>query len=129
MSNIAVQREFVAETNVKPKKKAEIKIMKGIGASAGVAIGPCRVISRSMDLDAVKKGEILVFCAASPELIPHVGDLKGLVTETGGRLTTVAHYAREDEVPHVAGVGGIMANVTDGQIIRIDGSKGTVSLL
>ncbi|HAR97226.1 MAG TPA: hypothetical protein DCR97_14885 [Deltaproteobacteria bacterium] len=129
MSNIAVQREYEAETQPTAKRKAAVKIMKGIGASSGVAIGPCRVILRSKDLGAVKKGEILVFRTASRELLPHLEGLKGLVTEVGGQLTITAHYARLNEIPHVAGAADVMGTVTDGQVIRIDGSKGTVSLL
>jgi pyruvate, water dikinase len=129
MSNVAVQREYVKETKVAAKKKTAVRIVKGLGASAGVAVGPCRVIFRSKDLDAVKEGEILVFRTASRELVPYLTGLKGLVTEVGGRLTVAAHYSRANEIPHVAGAADIMGAVTDGQVIRIDGSKGTVSLL
>jgi pyruvate, water dikinase len=129
MSNVAAQRDYVAETNPTAKKKTEVRIIKGIAASAGVAIGPCRVILRAKDLDTVKKGEILVFRTASPDMTLYMGRLKGLVTEVGGGLTVAANYAREYGVPYVAGVADVMAAVTDGQIIRLDGSKGTVSLL
>lgn len=129
VSNIAVERQYIVETTPTKKRRIEVKIMKGIGASIGVAIGPCRVITRPEDLDSVKKGEILVYRTASPYLVPFMPRLRGLVTEVGGQLTNAAHHAREHQIPHVAGVNEVMATVTDGQIIRIDGSKGTVSFV
>jgi pyruvate, water dikinase len=129
MSKVAVQREYEVEANQTAKHKTEIRMMKGIGASAGVAMGPCRVITRPEDLDSVKTGEILVFRTASSDLVIYMERLKGLVTEVGGRLTITAHHARENGIPHVAGVKDVMAAVTDGQIIRIDGAKGSISLL
>lgn len=130
MSEVAVKSEYQAESIPTAKKKAEVKIVRGIGASQGVAMGPCRVISKPEDLKSVKKGEILVYRTASPELsVVLMRGMKGLVTEKGSRLTIAAAYAREYEIPHVAGVSDIMAAVTDGQIIRIDGLKGNVSLL
>jgi pyruvate, water dikinase len=129
MSNVAVERGYEVEASPTAKRKTEIRIMKGIGASSGVAVGPCRVITRPEDLNLVKTGEILVFPTASPCLVPVMRRLRGLVAEVGGRLTIAAHHAREYGIPHVAGVSDVMAAVTDGRIIRIDGSKGTVSLL
>jgi pyruvate, water dikinase len=129
MRQVAVKSEYQAEISPTTKKKAEVKIMRGIGASKGVAMGPCRVISRPEDLTTVKDGEILVYRTASPYLSLCIRGLRGLITEVGGRLTIAATYAREYAVPHVAGVTDVVAAVTDGQVIRIDGSKGTVSLL
>lgn len=129
MSNVAVQRQYEGQVVPTSRQKTEVRIMRGISASNGVAVGPCRVITRPEDLKTVKTGEILVFRTASPYLVLCMERIKGLVTEVGGRLTNAAHHAREYAVPHVAGVSGISAAVTDGQIIRIDGSKGTVSLL
>lgn len=129
MSNIAVEMQYIVETTPTKKRRIEVKIMKGIGASVGVAVGPCRVITRPEDLNSVKKGEILVYRTASPYLAPFMPRLRGLVTEVGGQLTNAAYYAREYEIPHVAGVSDVMATVTDGQIIRIDGSKGTVTFV
>jgi pyruvate, water dikinase len=106
-----------------------VRIMKGNGASNGVVEGPCRVISRREDLRFVRTGDVLMCRTAAPCLSGLMGKLKGLVTEQGGQLTIAAQYAREHEVPHVAGVNGLLATVRNGQMVRIDGSKGTVSLL
>jgi len=129
MENVAVQTKFEAEVNPTAKKKGSVRIAKGHPASPGVSIGPCRVIAKREDLRTVKKDEILVCRRAIRDLTSCMDQLKGLVTETGGAGAFAAHYARECDVPFVAGVNDIMASVTDGQIIRIDGSKGTVSLL
>lgn len=106
-----------------------VRIMKGNGASTGIVEGPCRVISRREDLRSIKSGDVLMCRTAAPYLAGLMGKLKGLVTEQGGRLTIAARYAREHQVPHVAGVNGLMGTIRNGQMVRIDGSKGTVSLL
>lgn len=129
MGQVAVNGEYQNEESPTAKRTVEVRIMRGIGASGGVAVGPCRVISKPEDLKALKWGEILVYPTASPYLALYMGRLKGLVTETGGRPTIAAQYAREHAVPHVAGVTDIIAAVTDGQIIRVDGLRGVVGLL
>jgi pyruvate,water dikinase len=128
-NNVAVKREKETKRQTTVKQKATVRVVRGIGASPGIAIGPCRVISELEDVRFVKRGEIVVVRRASPEIAPYVDRFWGIVTEVGGLSTTLAHYAREYEIPHVAGVRDLMSIVTDGQIIRIDGRKGTVSLL
>jgi pyruvate, water dikinase len=125
--SVLVQREPEVAAATTARQKAAVRVMRGIGASAGIAVGPCRVISRPEDLRSLKKGEIMVFHTADTAL--YIEGLKGLITEVGGQLTIAAHYAREHHVPHVAGVGDLTVAVTTGQMIRIDGLKGTVNLL
>jgi pyruvate,water dikinase len=125
MKHAAVQTKFEGQAN--PTTIAQIA--QGRAASPGVAVGPCRVITRRQDLGSVKKNEILICRKAIPHLALYMGQMKGLVTENGGALTIAASYARECDVPHVAGVNDVMASVINGQIIQIDGSKGIISLL
>jgi phosphoenolpyruvate synthase/pyruvate phosphate dikinase len=129
MRQAALNNRDQTEASPTANRRVEVKIMRGIGASQGVAVAPCRVIRKPEDLEAAKKGEIAVCPTALPWLVQNMAQLKGLVTEAGGRPTIAAHYARGYRIPHVAGVSDIMAAVTDGQIIRIDGLKGTVILL
>ena len=128
-NNAAVKRETETKRQTTVKQKATVRVIRGIGASPGIAIGPCRVILELEDVRFVKSGEIVVVRTASPEIAPYVNRFWGLVTEVGGLSSTLAHYTREHEIPHVTGVGDLMSVVTDGQIIRIDGWTGTVSLL
>jgi pyruvate,water dikinase len=53
----------------------------------------------------------------------------GLVMETGGILSHGAIVAREFGLPTVAGLPDIHRRLKSGQRLRIDGARGTVTLL
>ena len=49
--------------------------------------------------------------------------------ETGGVLSHGAIVAREFGLPAVAGVPGLLQRVRTGQRLRVDGARGTVTVL
>jgi pyruvate,water dikinase len=51
------------------------------------------------------------------------------VTDAGGALSHAAVVAREYGIPAVVGTTNATARVVDGQLVRVDGSAGTVDLL
>ncbi len=52
------------------------------------------------------------------------------VWSQGGEVHCIAAgYAREHEVPAVVGVGGVMEDMHTSDVIRIDGSGGTVEIV
>jgi phosphohistidine swiveling domain-containing protein len=51
------------------------------------------------------------------------------VTETGGVLCHAAIVAREYGIPAVVGAAAAMQSVTDGAMVRVDGTAGSVELL
>ncbi|MFO7784642.1 MAG: PEP-utilizing enzyme [Desulfatiglandales bacterium] len=72
---------------------------------------------------------MLVCEAALPSVIPFMPFLGGLCTERGGTLSITSGYARMYEVPAVVGVKGLMGVIRNGDVIRIDGSMGTVGII
>lgn len=54
--------------------------------------------------------------------------VKGFVTETGGRTSHIAIFARSMNIPAVLGVHGIAERVGTGDKIVVDGGQGTVIL-
>ena len=48
------------------------------------------------------------------------------MTETGGVLSHSAICAREYAIPCVVGLQGAIAQIPEGAIISVDGTKGTV---
>ncbi len=103
--------------------------LRGLAASAGIVEGPCTVIRAPEDMLAVRDGAILVCEAASPALIPYMRALRGLVAARGGAGSIVSGYAREQGIPAVVGISGITDVLHNGDVIRIDGSRGTVEVL
>ena len=55
--------------------------------------------------------------------------LTALVTETGGILRHAAVVARGYRLPAVVGATGATAAIPDGRRVRVDGSRGVVTLL
>ena len=103
--------------------------LSGVGASYGIVEGPCTIIRNLKDLHTLQEGAILVCEAATPELAPFMPFLKGLVAQRGGLLSIASGYAREYRIPAVVGVEGLMDAVRDGDVIRLDGSTGTVDIV
>jgi phosphoenolpyruvate-protein kinase (PTS system EI component) len=52
--------------------------------------------------------------------------LRGLVIETGGKLSHGAILAREYSIPAVGGVTGATSSITDRTEIEVDGNTGSV---
>jgi pyruvate,water dikinase len=101
----------------------------GVAASPGTYTGPVRIVRGSDDLDRVRSGDVLVApITTSPwEIVfPHIG---ALVTEGGGLLSHPAIVAREYRLPAVVGCEGATDRFRDGQLVRVDGTTGTVRVV
>jgi pyruvate, water dikinase len=103
--------------------------LKGLAASPGIVEGPCTIIRNLEDLHTLHDGAILVCEVPSPALAPYMRFLRGLVAGRGGPNCIASGYAREHEFPAVVGVGGVMDAIHDGDVIRIDGSRGIVEII
>jgi phosphoenolpyruvate synthase/pyruvate phosphate dikinase len=104
-------------------------MLQGHPASGGIAEGRCRVVADAAQLGTVEEGAILVFAASAPQIAPIMVKLTGLVTRGGGLVGGATYYARERGIPCVTGVTDSIEAIQDGQIIRVDGYEGTVTLL
>jgi pyruvate,water dikinase len=104
----------------------------GLAASPGRVRGPAVVVGGPTALsDAwrrVSSGSILVTSSTDPAWTPLFLQVSGLVMERGGQLSHGAVVAREYGLPAVVGVAGVLDCIVDGQLIEVDGSKGTVTL-
>ncbi len=101
----------------------------GVGVSAGVAKGNARVLLSPTDMRPDERDYILVCPSTDPAWTPLFLHAAGLVMERGGLLSHGAVVAREYGVPAVANIPNATDNIVDGQMIEVDGNKGTVSIL
>jgi pyruvate,water dikinase len=102
--------------------------LKGSPGSRGVVSGPA-FIARSLDeAKAIQPGQILVAMTTMPAWTPFFGVAAAVVTETGGALSHCAIVAREYGIPAVVGAHGAMRAISPGQMIKVDGDRGIVSL-
>jgi rifampicin phosphotransferase len=102
--------------------------ISGIAASQGVYTGPARVVMDERDFGKVQAGDVLVCPITSPVwsvLFPCIG---GLITDTGGVLSHAAIIAREYRLPAVVGTGNATSLLVDGQLVTVDGGRGTIEV-
>ena len=102
-------------------------ILKGLGASPGIASGPARVVDNLDQLDKVGEGDIIVTEMTTPDMVPAMKRASGIVTDEGGMTSHAAIVSRELGVPAVVGSQTATAVLGDGQVVTIDGDRGTVS--
>lgn len=104
-------------------------IIEGLGVSHGEASGPAHIVRNPSQLGSVVEGSILVTDMTSPALVPAMKRAAGIVTDEGGMLSHAAIVAREFDIPAVLGTGDATEYLREGQLLAVDGGKGTVRLL
>jgi rifampicin phosphotransferase len=102
--------------------------LQGIPLSAGVAEGSALVLTEPRAAEG-DSGYILVCPSTDPAWVPLFVNARGLVMESGGTLSHGAIVAREFGLPAVAGLPGVQRQIKTGQRLRVDGSRGTVSIV
>ncbi|MEU8301249.1 PEP/pyruvate-binding domain-containing protein [Micromonospora sp. NPDC048909] len=112
---------------VLPAAAAPDGALRGVGAAAGVATGPARVV-RDPATAHLEPGEILVAPTTDPGWTPLFLTAAGLVTETGAVMAHGPTVAREYGIPAVICVPGATRAIRTGQIITVDAAAGTVTL-
>jgi len=106
-----------------------LKVLQGIAVSPGVATGKARVITQPGDRQHVEPGEILVAPVTNPAWTPYFLPAAGVVMDMGGVLSHGAIIAREYGLPAVVNVGPASKIIQTGQTIRVDGDRGTVTIV
>jgi pyruvate,water dikinase len=103
--------------------------LSGAAASPGLVEGPARVVRSVREIADVRDGEILVCASTSPAWAPIFSKITATVTDVGGVMSHAAIVCREYGVPAVVGTGTATSQIRTGQMIRVDGSAGTVTVL
>ena len=103
--------------------------LNGAAASPGVVEGPARVVRAVSEIADVRDGEILVCGSTSPAWAPIFSKIRATVTDVGGVMSHAAIVCREYGLPAVVGTGRATSQIRTGQMIRVDGTAGVVTLL
>lgn len=124
---------------VTPTKRRKIKDtaprekvtkLTGLGVSAGVAEGRARIILNTEAAFArdIEPGDVLVAPFTDTPWTPLFIPAAAVVVETGGMLSHAATVAREFGIPCVVLVHDATRVITDGDIVKVDGTAGTVTI-
>lgn len=103
--------------------------LKGFAACSGVVEGIARVVKSVSEIHRIQQGDILVCQVTNPTWSPLFQKISAAVSDIGGSMSHMAIVAREYGLPAVVGTGVATQRIKDGQRIRVDGGKGTVSIL
>jgi len=104
-------------------------VLSGFAASPGLVEGPARVIFTADQIGDIEDGEILVAPLTAPSWAPVFGKIKATVTDVGGMMSHAAIVCREYGLPAVTGTAFGTKTITTGQVIRVDGNTGKVTVL
>lgn len=107
----------------------DVNEIKGFASSAGVAEGPARVLKLLEDVVKLRPGEIMVAPCTNPSWAPVFTKIKGAVTDIGGLTSHAAIVSREYGLPSVTGTGIATSVIKTGDIIKVDGSSGSVTII
>ncbi|TCO62361.1 PEP/pyruvate-binding domain-containing protein [Actinocrispum wychmicini] len=109
-----------------PPADGDIRGFPGVG---GVVTGTARVVSTVEDAQALRQGEILVTVVTNIGWTPLFPRAAAVVTDVGAPLSHAAIVARELGIPAVVGCGNATARISTGDQVRVDGGRGTVTVL
>jgi len=123
-----VRGRFDAATASPPPPDQSLRELRGIACNPGVVTGRARVIKRAGD-DQVERGEILVAPFTDPGWTPYFINAAAIVMDLGGVLSHGSIVASEYGIPAVVNVGPATEIIRTGQLLRVDGAKGTVEIL
>lgn len=103
-------------------------VLAGLPVSAGTHTGRVRVVLHPSSAQ-LEQGEVLVCRGTDPAWTPLFLRAGALVMETGGAVSHGSIVAREYGLPAVAGVSDAADRLRDGQLVRVNGETGQVTLL
>ncbi|MCL2687966.1 MAG: phosphoenolpyruvate synthase [Methanobrevibacter sp.] len=101
-------------------------IVKGLGASPGMASGAVKIIHKIDELDKIKDGDMMVTAMTTPDMVPAMKRSSGIITDEGGITCHAAIISRELGIPCVVGTGNATEILKENNKVTIDGKKGMV---
>ncbi|MCX6752129.1 MAG: phosphoenolpyruvate synthase [Candidatus Nomurabacteria bacterium] len=102
------------------------KLVKGIAVGSKIGAGKVRVLHNAKNINAFKKGEVLVTEITDPDWEPIMKIASAIVTDEGGRTSHAAIVSRELGIPCIVGSGNATKALKNGRDVTIDCSSGNV---
>jgi len=117
---------FISDRNSDADLSSDVK---GFAGAAGVVTGTVRIIDDISGIDELIEGEILVTRATNIGWTVAFHKVSAIVTDIGAPLSHAAIVAREFGIPAVVGCRNATTVLKTGDIVTVDGGKGTVTVV
>ena len=104
----------------------KIPDLTGEPASPGTSTGIVVIINNPKEITRAQKGHILVTTMTSPDFVPAMKKVNGIITDKGGQTSHAAIVSRELGVPCVVGTKTATKVFKEGDIVTINGTTGQV---
>ncbi|WP_458403055.1 phosphoenolpyruvate synthase [Methanobrevibacter sp.] len=101
-------------------------LVRGLGASPGMASGKVKIVFDIDELDKIQDGDIMVTTMTTPDMVPAMRRASGIVTDEGGVTCHASIISRELGIPCVVGTGDATSTLKENSGVTLDGKKGLV---
>ncbi|NOU94096.1 PEP-utilizing protein [Paenibacillus sp. LMG 31456] len=109
-----------------PEIQEQEQTFTGYAASQGTYTGTVKVVRNPEDFSKVQQGDVLVCKTTTPPWTVLFSIVGAIVTDAGGILSHAGTVAREYKLPAVVGSKVATSLLKDGDIVKVDGTKGVV---
>ena len=103
--------------------------LRGVPASPGAVEGRARVVLSPAQIPEVRPGRDPGLPATAPAWAPVFAHVGAAVSDVGGTMSHAAILCREYGIPAVLGTGHATRRIATGDLLRVDGGAGTVTIL
>jgi len=106
-----------------------VKEYTGRIASKGHVKGIARIVRSGNEFHKVQAGDILVVINTTPDYVPILKKVVGIIAEEGGITAHVSIISRELNIPSIVGIPRIYDILHDGDLVEVDADNGVVRIL
>ncbi|MFA5886264.1 MAG: PEP-utilizing enzyme [Patescibacteria group bacterium] len=119
----------VLKNSNKSLKIFSASVINGTIAASGRATGKVKIIRSVIDINKVKKGDILVTSMTSPKYMPAIFNAAALITDDGGLTCHAAIIAREIRKPCIIGTKIATSVLKDGDLVEVNAEEGVITII
>ena len=100
------------------------KLCEGNAIGTKICTGKARLIKSSKDVDKLDANTIIVTDAITPDWDPVLKQIRGIISNKGGRTSHAAIVSRELGVPAIIGCGDATQTIKNGTMITMSCAQG-----
>jgi len=122
-------RDFIKRRIAKEKQQPIPQELRGATAYAGRVRGTVRLINMPSEMGKMRRGDIMVSAATSPNLMAAIRQAGGIITDEGGLTCHAAIVSREFKIPCVVGAKIATKVLHDGDVVDLDAKNAIVKIV